>query len=83
VDHRGALLGPEESGLLPLSGGSWTGFLWVTITLTRWLGGCGEWLGPASTKLLVGCICWVGCFPGGCVLAWCVVIVGLVFLPVF
>jgi hypothetical protein len=46
---RGALLGPEESGLNPEGFGTVSSR--VTVTLGFW---CGGWLGPALTKLLVG-----------------------------
>jgi hypothetical protein len=56
VKGRGALLGPEESGLEPL--GSWIGFsgslLHLAVGSLRILGvGVGVWLGPAFTKPLV------------------------------
>jgi hypothetical protein len=61
VDHRGALLGPEESGLGPvrvlglfLLGHGHTGSV---------VGGCGGWLGPALTKRLLVVLLRVGCFP--------------------
>jgi hypothetical protein len=78
VDHRGALLGPEESGLGPL------GVLGLFLlghghTDVSW---CDGWLGPALTKLLVGSHRWVCCFPVGRVLRVCGGF-GLVFLPVF
>jgi hypothetical protein len=78
VSGRGALLGPEESGRV--SSEAWTGFpLGHGSTGLCWLDG---WLGPALTKLLVGSL-------DGCVvsldgvLVRCVVVKGLVFLPVF
>ena len=77
MSGRGALLGPEGSGLD--SEGFWTVSSRVTGST-----GCrlDWWLGPALTKLLVGSL-------DGCVVSldgvslWWVVLDGLVVLPVF
>jgi hypothetical protein len=83
MDHRGALLGPEESGRI--SSERWTGFsgsLATPVGSLRIVSGVVVWLGPALTKLLVGVFRGVCCFP-------CEVLPegsgddGLVFLPVF
>ena len=83
VEHRGALLGPEESGPAHRIFGFWGLVLFLLghgHTDASW---CDGWLGPALTKPLV----WVSC--SGCVvsLEWGVCSIGggsgLVFLPVF
>ncbi len=81
MDRRGALLGPEGSGLAHRDCCFWG---LVLFLLGHCSTDCGWvwWLGPAVTKLLVGLF--DGCvvsLDGG--LVWCVVGFGSVFLPVF
>jgi hypothetical protein len=67
VDHRGALLGPEESGPgLQDHWGSGGSGLFLLGHGHIDVGWCGWWLGPALTKRLVLGVLWVGCFPAGC-----------------
>jgi hypothetical protein len=79
VDHRGALLGPEESGLTHRTlWGSWglVLFLLGSQAMLARLSWCGGWLGPALTKPLVWVFVlgvlfpWDGCsrllIGGGC-----------------
>lgn len=81
---RGALLGPEESGLANGSFGVRGLGLFLlghgcTGSLRIW---CVWWLGPALTKLRWGSFFWVCCFPGGWVLR-CVVVRGWCSCPYF
>ena len=78
MNHRGALLGPEESGLNPE--GFWTVSSRVTVTLgflVWWVAGAGSHQ-TAGVGVCSGCVVSLG---------WMLVLVGggleSVFLPVF
>ena len=66
MDHRGALLGPEESGPAHRTMGSEGSGLFLLGHGHIDVGRCGWWLGPALTKRLVLGVLWVCCFPAGC-----------------
>jgi hypothetical protein len=77
VARRGALLGPEGSGLILVTG---FGLVFLGHLLHRGIGfflGVVVWLGPAFIKLLVVVFQGVCCFPCGMLSEWVVVRVGV------